>query len=158
MNRRPATEALEGSARINYNRIMPPLARTVKLSSSGLKFDMTAMLNAAVSMEEKQQQDSMQFPVIAWSSDDDETEGSDELASSGTNLSSSDFSSVEEEKSNCKLTTTRGPSKRRRQDCGGAHRMIRSKALYSELSQMSPSLSAPLRSPVQRRSIASQMA
>jgi hypothetical protein len=105
-----------------------------------------------------QHQDSMSFPVIAWSSDDDETEGSDDQgsASSDMTLSSSDLSSDEEEKYvpgyNCKLATKRGPVKRHRRNSGAAHRMVRSKALYSELCIMASSLSPAQSSSTQRHS------
>lgn len=140
MNPRPATEALEGSARIPFCRTMPPLAMA-KLSSSSLKSEMPALFNATVSMQ--QQQDSMQFPVIAWSSDDDENERSDkEYRTSLDNPGNSDLSYNAEEKdvprSICKLTTKQRDPKRRRQDSGGVYQMVRSKALYSELSLMVP--------------------
>jgi hypothetical protein len=144
-NRRPASEALEHSGRIET-----PPRMTATLSTSSLKFDMTKLFHAA-------QQDSMQFPIIAWASDDDEN---DSTASGST--SSSEPPSNEEEKKeetpNCKLTTNKGLSKRPREDSEGAHRMVRSKALYSELSLLSSSFSTSRGLPTQINRIAAHLA
>jgi hypothetical protein len=152
-HRRPATEALEHSARIGCSREIPPRA-TASPSGSSLKFDMTKLFHAAISM---QQQDFMQFPVIAWLSDDDEND-----SAAADNTSRNDLSPDQEEKkeplSNCKLTTKRGLSKRPREDSEGTHRMVRSKAIYSELSVMSSSFSASRDIPTRGHSFAAQLA
>jgi hypothetical protein len=149
-HRRPATEALEHSALIRCNREIPPRA-TAALSSSSLKFDMTKLFLAAVSMQ--QHQDSMQFPVIAWSSGGDEND-----SNASGNTSSSDLSSDEEEKHEPMPTTKRGLSKRPRENSEGTHRMVRSKAIYSELSLLSPSLPTSRGIPTRVHSIAAQLA
>jgi hypothetical protein len=133
---RPATEALDHSARIGCSREVPPRTTAI-IPSSSLKFDMTKLFHAAISMQ--QQQDSMQFPVIAWLSDDDENE-----SASSDNTSRSDLWPDKEKNElmpSCKLTTKRGLSKRPREDSEGTHRMVRSKAINSDLSLLSSSFS-----------------
>ena len=137
-HRRPATEALDHSARIGCSREIPPRTTAI-LPSSSLKFDMTKLFHAAaISMQQKQ--DSMQFPVIAWLSDDDENE-----SAASDNTSRSDLWPAKEEENelmpSCKLTTKRGLSKRPREDSEGTHRMVRSKAINSDLSLLSSSFS-----------------
>jgi hypothetical protein len=141
-HRRPASEALEHSARIET----PPRVTAALSSTRSLKFDMTKLFHAV-----QQQQDSTQFPIIAWASDDYEND-----STASENTSSSALSSNEEKKKEptpiCKLT------KRPREDSEGAHRMVRSKALYSELSLMSSSFSTSRGLPTQRNSIAAHLA
>jgi hypothetical protein len=164
----PATEALEHSARIRCNdRAMPPRATAPKLSCSSLDFDVTALFHTAVSM---QQQDPIQFPVIEWSSDDDDDDDDDdedqdqdqdmtspEAASSI--IPSPDEAEKERLGSNCKLTTKRGLSKRPHQEYSeGAHRMVRSKALHSELSLLSSSFSTSRSSSAKRHGVVAELA
>jgi hypothetical protein len=159
--RQPATEALEHLATIRCNSAMPPRAMATH-SNSSLKFDMNKLFHAAASMQ--QQQDSMQFPVIAWSSDDDERENSDDQdidspEAASNNSISSDEGKKEELGSKYKLATKRGLLKRPQQeDSKGAHRMVRSKALHSELSLLASSLSTSRGSSTQRHGIVSELA
>jgi hypothetical protein len=126
---------------------------TAILPSSSLKFDMTKLFHAAISMQ--QQQDSMQFPVIAWLSDDDENE-----SAASDNASRSDLWPDKEEENesmpSCKLTTKRGLSKRPREDSEGTHRMVRSKAINSDLSLLSSSFSPSRDVPTLGHSFAAQ--
>jgi hypothetical protein len=153
-HRRPATEALDHSARIGCSTEIPLRATATLSTSSSLKFDMTKLFHAAISMQQ-QQQDSIQFPDIAWLSDDDEIE-----SASLDITSRSDLSSDKEEKnelmSSCKLTTKRGLSKRPREDSEGTHRMVRSKAINSDLSLLSSSLSTSRDIPTRGHSFAAQ--
>jgi hypothetical protein len=148
-HRRPATEALEHSARISCSREIPPRA-PASLSSSSLKFDMTKLFHASISM----QQDSIEFPVISWTSDEDEND-----SAAFDHINRSDLSRDQEEPMpNCKLTTKRGLSKRPRENSESTHRMVRSKAIYSELSVLSSSFSASRDIPNQGHSFAAQLA
>jgi hypothetical protein len=160
--RQPATEALKHSARIRCNaRAMPPRATVSTLSSSSLKFDVTSLFHAAVSM---QQQDSLQFPVIEWSSDDDDGDEHEDQDITSPEAASCSIASPDEDEnqglgSNCKLTTKRGLSKRPQQEyIEGAHRMVRSKALHSELSLLASSLSTSLSSSTKRHSVVAELA
>jgi hypothetical protein len=159
-HRRPATEALEHLASIRCDREIPPRA-TAALSSSSLKFGFTTLFDRAVSMQQ-QQQDSIEFPVISWSSDD-ERENSDYQDINYPKASSSSISSDEGEKEGLgyiyKLATQRGLSKKPQQEgSDGAYRMVRSKALHSELSLLASSISPSRSSSTQRHGVVAKIA
>jgi hypothetical protein len=158
-HRRPATEALEHLARTRCDREIPPRA-TAALSRSSLKGGFTTLFDTAVSMQ--QQQDS-EFPVISWSSDDERENSDDQDIIYPKATSSSSISSDEEEKeglgSICKLTTKKVLSKKARQeDSDGAYRMVRSKALHSELSLLASSISPSWSSSTQRHGVIAKIA
>jgi hypothetical protein len=120
-----------------------------------------------------QQQDPIQFPVIEWSSDDDDDDDDDDEdededqdqdmtspeAASSSSIPSPDEAEKERLGSNCKLTTKRGLSKRPHQEYSeGAHRMVRSKALHSELSLLSSSFSTSRSSSAKRHGVVAELA
>jgi hypothetical protein len=158
-HRRPATEALEHLSRNRCDREIPPRATTA-LSSSSLKFGFATLFDAAVSMHH---QDYIEFPVISWTSDD-ENENSDDqdIIYPKATRSISNISSDEEEKEGpgsyiCKVATKRGMSKEPQQeDSDGTYRMVRSKALHSELSLLASSIS-PSRSISTRHAVVAKM-
>jgi hypothetical protein len=159
-HRRPATEALEHLTRIHCDREIPPRAAAA-LSTSRLKFGFATLFDAAVSIQ--QQQDSIEFPVISWSSDDEHENSDDQDIFYSKATSSCDISSDEDEKkglgSICKVATKRGLSKKPQQeDSDGAYRMVRSKALRSELSLLASSISPSRRSSTQRHVVVAKIA
>jgi hypothetical protein len=158
-HRRPATEALEHLTRIRCDREIPPRA-TAALSTSSLKSGFATLFDAAVSM---QQQDSIEFPVISWSSDDEHENSDDQDFFYSKATSSSNMSSDEEKTeglgSLCKVATKRGLSKKPQQeDSDGAYRMVRSKALHSELSLLASSISPSRSSSTQRHGVVAEIA
>jgi hypothetical protein len=162
-HRRPATEALEHLTRIRCDSEIPTRATAVRvLSSSSLTFGFATLFDAAVSM---QHQDSIEFPVISWTSDD-ENENSDDqdIIYPKATRSSSNISPDEEEKkgpgsSICKVATKRGmPKKPQQEDSDGTYRMVRSKALRSELSLLASSISPSRSSSTQRHSVVAKIA
>jgi hypothetical protein len=133
---RPATEALKRSA---PRLLLPASKATVSSKSSGsqsLKFDMTALFRTAVALQDEQDS-SLSFPEIAWSLDDDPTSTWDASQATTTTSSSSDTTTSTFE-------DTFKQSKKRCRDLHDHHhqqksfRMVRSKALFSELSLLSP--------------------
>jgi hypothetical protein len=145
-HRRPATEALEHHlARTRCDRETPPRATAALSTSSSLKFGFTTLFDTAVSM---QQQDSIEFPGISWSSDD-ERENSDDQDIIYPKATSS---SKEREGLGyiCKLATKKGASKKAQ--------MVRSKALHSELSLLASSISPSWSSYTQRHGVVAKIA
>ena len=162
-HRRPATEALEHLARTRCDREIPPRRATAALfSSTSLKFGFTTLFDIAVSMQQ-QQQDS-EFPIISWSSDDERENSDDQGIIYPEATSSNSISSDEEEKEglgfSCKLATKKGLSKRAHQlkDGDGAYRMVRSKALHSELSLLASPISPSQSSSTQRQGVVAKVA
>jgi hypothetical protein len=144
---------------IGCSREIRPRA-TATLSSSSLKFGVTTLFDAAVAM---QQHDFIEFPVISWFDDDEREDIDDHDITSPEAASSSNIRPDEEEKvglgSNCKLTTKRGLlNTPQQEDNEGAHRMVRSKALHSELSLLASSLSPSRSSSTKRHGVVAELA
>lgn len=123
------------------------------LSSSSLKFGVTTVFDAVVSMQ--QHKNAIEFPIISWSSDDERESSDDQDIIYPKATRRSNISLDEEEKeglgSICEVATKKGLSnKPQQEDSDGLHRMVRSKALHSELSLLASSISPSRRSSTQR--------
>lgn len=136
----PATEALDRPMHYTLPRRVSSLDSQVSGSSESLKFDLTALFQAATDLH----QDSLPFPVIAWCSDDEseastvhqyhKANNSSESSSSDTKVDDKTSTNLESSHQHCRVVRKgKPPMKRRRLGPHKKHHMVRSKSLYSDL-------------------------